>query len=149
MNCNWWTPVLTSQMLKSPVTYNFFWQVVQWGKVWGIVFFQTPRAGLTSEKGLHPSQGHMVILGGQNPPFSVAGREMPFPAEIGIARMMKNDSICPKNIRSHSRGLIRPFRVLSGSYLAGFYCPMSSAHRAKSRQIIHPRRLPLRTQVPT
>ena len=37
--------------------------------------------------------------------------------------MMKNDSICPKKIRSHSCGLSGPFRVLSGCYLAGFYCP--------------------------
>ena len=85
--------------------------MVQWGKVWGLVFFQSPKSGLTSLTGLHPSQGHMVTLRGKNGPFPYVGRDMPFPACMRITRMMKNDSICPINIASHFCGLIRPFRA--------------------------------------
>ena len=52
----------------------------------------------------------MVTTGGKNRLFSYAGRNSSFPAKIWIARMMKNDVICLNNIRSHSYGLIRPFR---------------------------------------
>ena len=89
--------------------------MVQWGKVWGVVFFQSPKSGLTSLTVLHPSQGHMVTLGGKNGPFADVGSDMPFPAGIRITRMMKNDSIYPINIDSHFCGLIRPLRV-SGRY---------------------------------
>jgi hypothetical protein len=74
-----------------PVQYNFFWQVVQWEKMWGIVLFQSPKGGLTSLIGLHPSQGQMVTLGGKNGPFPYVGRDMPFPAGISITRIIKND----------------------------------------------------------
>ena len=49
----------------------------------------------------------MVILG-RTRFFLYAGRESPFMAGIGIARMMN----------SHSYGLIRPFRVISGWLLS-------------------------------
>jgi hypothetical protein len=85
--------------------------MVQWGKVWGLVFFQSPKSGLTSLTILHPSQGHMVTLGGKNGPFPYVGSDMPFPAGIRITRMMKNDSTYPINIAFHFCGLIRPFRA--------------------------------------
>ena len=62
--------------------------MVEWGKVWAMELFQTSKDGLTSKKGLHPSQGHMATMGAKNCPFPYAGREMPFLAKIGIARMM-------------------------------------------------------------
>ena len=62
------------------------------------------------KKGLPPSQGHMVTMGAKIVFFPYAGRKSLFPAKMGIARTMKNGSICPNNIRFHSYGLIRPFR---------------------------------------
>ena len=81
------------------------------GKSVGLVFFQSPKSGLTSLTGLHPSLGHMVTLGGKNGPFPYVGSDMPFPAGIRITRIIQRYSICPINIASHFCGLIRPFRA--------------------------------------
>ena len=73
--------------------------------------FSNPKSRVDLEKMVTLISGSHGHYGGKKSTFSYAGRKSPFPAKIGIAWRMKNDSICPNNIRSHFCGLIWPFRA--------------------------------------
>ena len=102
-----------SDAKSCPVTYDFFLAGGLVGESVENRVFSNPNNRVDLEKMFTPVAGsHGHYGGGKNRfCFPYAGRNSPFPSKIQIARMMKKKLKCLNNIRSHSYGLIRPFRA--------------------------------------
>ena len=103
--------------------------MVQWKKVWGLEFFRTSKDGLTTKKYFPPSQGHMVILGAKTVLFRMLVGSRLFWPESGLPRWWK----MTKYVRITFVPIPMALFGRSGSYLAGYYRPVSKCSQGETK----------------